>query len=210
MRLAFARRLAAVVWLCFAPAAAFASSITLTPPGRDLGLIQGGSGGTRGDIVEVSAPYVLTSIGIEARIDLGASLTFSAYVWDAVGYVGVAPLAVGAPVVITGDGTLKFYDLAIAFTLLPGQQYDIGIDLGEWSSPFLALHYYEFDYRSASPFTVVPVTVFDGEESHNGEGNYYAPHLRLNGSSAVPEPASTVLLLGIGLAGLSGSRRLRR
>lgn len=180
------------------------AALTLTPPtGNFLG---GGAGGTRGDIVTMSGNYTLTSIGIDALINDGASLTFTAYVYDDEGGTGVIPLAIGTPTVVTGDGTEKFFDVPISFTLLAGQSYDIGIDFASFNDPNLEINYYFFDSGSNSPFTVGPFTVLDGEESHCGPCNTLTPNLRVNGSAATPEPGS-ILLLGAGMLGLLGLRK---
>ncbi|MGZ4814036.1 MAG: PEP-CTERM sorting domain-containing protein [Terriglobales bacterium] len=186
--------------------AAFADApLVLTPPnvGHFLGY---GAGGTRGDIITMTGNYTLTSIGIDAEIDLGAQLTFNAYVYDDEGGSGVIPLAIGAPMVLTGTGTETWYDLPIAFTLLAGQSYDIGISFNSFNDPHLQVNYYFFDSGANPPFSVGPVTVLDGEESHCGPCNIFAPNLRLNGAAATPEPNS-MLLLAAGALGLLGRRK---
>jgi PEP-CTERM motif len=194
--------------LCVCSVAAFAGALTLTPPtGSFLGY---GAGGTRGDIITMTGDYTLTSIGIDALITNGASLTFDAYVYDDQSGTGVNQLAVGAPQVVTGDGTEHWFDLPISYTLLAGQSYDIGIDFNSFNDPNLQINYFSFDSGSNSPFSVGPVTVLDGEESHCGPCNYLAPNLRLDGSGGgVPEPGS-LILLGTGALVLFGAIRRKR
>jgi hypothetical protein len=197
--------LCAVLTLAVGMPAAWAGPLYLTPPTGDY--VARGAGGTRGDIVTTSANFALTSIGIEAQIDLNVSLTFNAYVWDSTGRTGGSALATGAPILLTGNGSMQFYDLPIAFTLLPGNEYDIGVDFNSFNNPALSVHYYFFAYPD-SPFTVSPITVIDGEESHCGPCNVLTPNLRLNGSNnTVPDPGSSLLLMGMGLAGLTLWRR---
>jgi len=186
--------------------AAFADApLVLTPPnvGNTLGY---GAGGTRGDIITMTGNYTLTSIGIQGEIDNGAQLTFNAYVYDDEGGTGVIPLAIGAPVVLTGTGSETWWDLPISFTLLAGQSYDIGISFNSFNDPHLQIHYYFFDSGNNPPFSVGPVTVLDGEESHCGACNVFAPNLRLNGTVATPEPSS-VLFLATGILGLLARRK---
>ncbi len=193
----------AVLSLSAAPA--FATTITLTPPtGSTFGL---GAGGTRGDIVTMTGDFTLTSIGIDAQIDLATGLTFNAYVYDA---AGTTQLAVGPNVGFVGTGIEQFYDLPIAFTLLAGHSYDIGIDFQAFNAPNLQVRYYFFDSGTDSSFSVGPVTVIDGEESRCGTCNIFAPNLQLNGSAqtAVPEPG-TLTLLASGAFGLVGALRRR-
>jgi hypothetical protein len=194
--------------LCILSAAAFADQLVLTPPTASfLGF---GAGGTRGDIITMTGNFTLTSIGIDVEINNGAQLTFNSYVYDDEGGTGVIPLAVGPPVVITGDGTEQFYDLPISFTLQAGQNYDIGIAFNSFNDPNLQVHYYFFDAGTNPPFSVGPVTVLDGEESHCGPCNVLAPNLRLDGSGnqTTPEPG-TLVMLGSGVLALAGSLRRR-
>jgi hypothetical protein len=190
--------------LCMSAAPAFAATITLTPPtGSVLGY---GSGGTRGDIVTMTGDFALTSIGIQAQIDPGAALTFNAYVYDG---TGTTQLAAGPDTGFIGTGIEQFYDLAISYTLLAGHSYDIGIDFHGFNSPNLQVRYYSFDIGDP-PFSVAPVTVTDGEESHCGACNFFTPNLRLNGTpqAAVPEPG-TLTLIASGAIGLAGAFRRR-
>ncbi len=192
--------------LCLAVCSpAFATSVTLTPPtGSYVGL---GAGGTRGDIITTSSSFAITSIGIEAEINSGDSLTFTAYVWSSDGSNGIAPLMTGTPTVVTGDGTLKFYDLPISYTLGAGPYFDIGVDFGSFNSPSLQINYYFFQAGSNAPFTVDSITVYDGEESHGGPSNSLTPNLRLNGSGGTTPEPGTLVLLGTGAFGLLGSIR---
>ena len=181
-------------------AAAFADTLFLTPPtGNVLGY---GGGGTRGDYVTMTGDFTLSSIGIQGEIDKGATETFNAYVYNGDGTV---QLAVGANMVFTGDGTEQFYNLPIAYNLLNGQSYDIGIDFHSFNDPHWQVHYYFFDAGSNPPFDVPPFHVTDGEESHCGACNVFAPNLEVQGTS-IPEPG-TFLMLGSGILGLAGMLR---
>lgn len=200
------RKLSVLCLLCLAICApVFASTVTLTPPTSSF--VGYGAGGTRGDIITTSSSFAITSIGIEAQINNGDSLTFTAYVWSSDGLSGITPLMTGTPTVVTGDGTLQFYDLPISFTLSTGSFYDIGVDFGSFNSPSLQINYYFFAAGNNPPFTVDSITVYDGEESHGGPSNSLTPNLRLNGSGgSTPEPG-TLVLLGTGAFGLLGSIR---
>lgn len=188
-----------LAFVCLVSAAAFANTLYLTPPtGGYLGY---GAGGTRGDYITMTGDLAITSIGIQGAIDAGTQMTFNAYVYDLSGN----PLMVGGSKVFTGDGTEQWFDLDINYNLLSGKSYDIGIDFHGFNAPNWQVHYYFFDAGSNSPFSVGPVTVFDGEESHCGACNVYAPNLRLNGSGGgVPEPG-TFVMLGTGALGLAGA-----
>lgn len=176
----------------------FADTLYLTPPTG--GYLGNGAGGTRGDYVTMTGDFNLLHIGIQGEINLGAQLTFSAYVYTG---DGSTQLAVGPNMTFTGDGTEQFYDLPINYTLLSGQSYDIGIDFHSFSDPNWQVHYYFFDAGSNSPFPVGPFTVTDGEESHCGSCNVFAPNLVVDN---VPEPGS-LTLLGMGLLGVIGVLR---
>lgn len=185
-------------------APAFADSFTLTPPtGSFLGA---GAGGTRGDIITMTGNFTLTSIGIDALIANGAQLTFSAYVYDDEGGSGVVPLALGTPMLLTGNGLEQFFTLPISFTLLAGQSYDIGIDFHSFNDPNLEINYFFFDSGGNSPFSNGPFTVLDGEESHCGPCNILTPNLQVMGSGGggtTPEPSSLLLIgTGLGIVGV--------
>jgi len=179
--------------------AAFADTLFLTPPtDHTLGK---GAGGTRGDYVTMTGDFGLSSIGIQGAIDVGTQMTFNAYVYTG---DGLTQLAVGSDMTFTGDGTEQFYNLPINFNLLNGQSYDIGIDFHSFNAPNWAVDFYFFDAGSNQPFNVGPFEVTDGEESHCGACNIFAPNLEVNG--AVPEPG-TFLMLGTGILGLAGTLR---
>jgi hypothetical protein len=194
--------------LCVCSVAAFAGVLTLTPPTGSF--IDAGAGETRGDIITMTGDFTLTSIGIDALIANGAQLTFNAYVYDDESGTGVSQLALGASELVTGDGTEQWFDLPISFTLLSGQSYDIGIDFHSDNDPNLEINYFDFTTDN-SPFSVGPVTVLDGEESHCGPCNSLAPNLRLDGAAGggVPEPGS-LILLGTGALVLFGAIRRKR
>ncbi len=174
-------------------------TLFLTPPnvGHQLGA---GAGGTRGDYVTMTGDFDLLHIGIQGEIAVGAQLTFNAYVYTG---DGSTQLAVGPDMTFTGDGTEQFYNLPINFTLLSGQSYDIGIDFHSFSDPNWQVEYYFFDASGNPPFQVGPFMVTDGEESHCGSCNIFAPNLVVDN---VPEPGS-LTLLGMGILSVIGVLR---
>jgi hypothetical protein len=199
-----------LVLLCVCSVAAFAGPLTLTPPTGSF--IDNSAGATRGDIITMTGDYTLTSIGIDALIVDGAQLTFNAYVYNDQGGSGVNQLALGASELVNGYGTEQWFDLPISFTLQSGQSYDIGISFNSSSDPNLEINYFDFTSDNP-PFSVGPVTVLDGEESHCGPCNSIAPNLRLDGAGSgvggVPEPGS-LILLGTGALVLFGAIRRKR
>jgi len=183
--------------------AAFADTLyTLTPPSQyDLGY-GAGAGGSRGDIVQMTGNYNVTSIGIDGILANGYTTDFTAYVWSSDGVSGLTQLAANT-ISVTGTGSAQFITIPLSYTLQSGTYYDIGIGWTNFNDPNWQVHYYNFNTNDPS-FSVGPFTVLDGEESHCGPCNSYAPNLQLDGG--VPEPG-TFVMLGTGILGLAGTLR---
>lgn len=191
------------VALAFLSTVAFADTLyTLTPPSQyDLGY-GAGAGQTRGDIVQMTGSYNVTSIGIDSILASGYTTNFTAYVWSSDGVNGLSQLAANT-ISVTGTGSAAFITIPLTYTLQSGTYYDIGVGWTTFNDPNLQIHYYDFNTNDP-PFNVGPFTVLDGEESHNGPGNSFAPNLQLD--ATVPEPG-TFLMLGTGILGLAGGLR---
>lgn len=194
--------------LCFALAcllstAAFADTLyTLTPPSQyDLGY-GAGAGQTRGDIVQMTGGYNVTSIGIDGILAQNYTTNFTAYVYSSDGVNGLTQLAANT-ISVTGTGSAEFITIPLTYTLQSNTYYDIGVGWTNFNDPNWQVHYYDFGTGDPS-FNVGPFTVLDGEESHCGTCNGYAPNLQLD--ATVPEPG-TFLMLGTGVLGLAGALR---
>jgi hypothetical protein len=187
---------------CLFSTAAFADTLyTLTPPAQyDLGYGVG-AGGARGDIVQMTGSYNVTSIGIDGILANGYTTDFTAYVYSSDGVNGLTQLAANT-ISVTGTGSAEFVTIPLTYTLQSGTYYDIGVGWTTYNDPNWQVHYYDFNSGDPS-FNVGPFTVLDGEESHCGPCNGYTPNLQLD---AVPEPG-TFLMLGTGILGLAGSLR---
>jgi hypothetical protein len=197
------RRLAILcVALACLSTAAFADTLyTLTPPANDDLGYGAGAGQTRGDIVQMTGSYNVTSIGIDAILAANYTTNFTAYVYSSDGMSGLTQLAANT-ISVTGTGSAEFITIPLTYTLQSATYYDIGVGWTTFNDPNLQIHYYNFA-PPQSPFQVGPFSVLDGEESHCGPCNAFAPNLQLD---AVPEPG-TFLMLGTGVLGLAGALR---
>ena len=190
-----------VALVCLSTAAFADTLYTLTPPANDDLGYGAGAGMTRGDIVQMTGNYNVTSIGIDGILANGYTTNFTAYVWSSDGVSGLTQLAANT-ISVTGTGSAEFITIPLTYTLQSGTFYDIGVGWTNFNDPNLQIHYYNFA-PPQPPFQVGPFSVLDGEESHCGPCNVFAPNLQLD---AVPEPG-TFLMLGTGILGLAGTLR---
>lgn len=192
-----------VALVCVFSVAAFADTLyTLTPPANeDLGY-GAGAGGARGDIVQMSGNYNVTSIGIDGILANGYSTNFTAYVYSSDGVNGITQLAANT-ISVTGNGQKEFVTVPLSYTLQSGTYYEIGVSWTNFNDPNWQVHYYNFDVSKDPPFNVGPFKVIDGTESHCGTCNVFTPNLQVD---AVPEPG-TLVMLGTGVVGLAGALR---
>ena len=123
------------------------------------------------------------------------------------------------------DAGMAFYDVPLSFLLSAGSYYYLAFSNptgAGWGNNQNEMELFEFDAASSAAFTVGPVRVLDGGAfpvaGMRGFANTVMPHVQLLeagavsggggslGLSAVPEPATAALMLGVLLAGLAGGR----
>lgn len=163
-----------------------------------------GEGGGRAQGIQATSAFSISSLGIFGDLEL---LSFDVVIYASTNGSDVGAVLETSSAIVGGTGN-GWNDIPINFSFIAGSFYVVNwrptIDNpGNWAN---TLDFYD---DSALPVDVGPITLLEGIEGFTADNSANAVHASFRYDIVAPEPAS-VMLFGLGVAGLCAARRWRQ
>ena len=171
----------------------------------------------RGIVFDVLEAFDITSAGIVIDPLAGGVTQLDVFIWEVTGFNPTPPpnnpgtrgpnLATGSAAVV--DTGLGFYDVPVLFSFQAGKRYGVSFDpagAATWGTNINRMEFYEFQYTD-TPYDVPAVDPLVTVVAASLAGNLFhlnLPHVRLDTTQVIPEPATgfllggALLLIGVG------------